>query len=262
MGKIHLPFNDDNIYYSDREYVSNSMLGKVRENPHLFAKWREGRYEYDSNRNFSVGRYFHTYLLEPDKIDNFHISSVKGANTLTFKKEVQEQQGKEVLTSYEGSMVQNMAYNVRSREKLAIIIDESTKEIPYISEINEVPVKGKLDLELVMTKELVKELGFGWEGMKVCGDLKSTGKPVSEFAKSARMYSYDRQAAMYSNISGADAFLFIPCEKSYPYTPAMFWAGDNFMSSGYRKLYTDLDFYKRLFIDGEYDENYLLEEDL
>lgn len=265
MGVIHEPFNDDSIYYSDKEYVSNSMLGKLRENVHKFAMWKRGFYTYPPMVAYVVGRYFHTMVLEPEKLSDFVVSKYQTRNGAGFKSQQEEVGFDWLVTQREHDMCENMAKKLWLRPKLKEIVEASEKEVPFIGEYMGVPVKSKLDLVLDVDRDierlLMDENGMPLftDGQRIVGDLKSTSKSVSAFAKSANMYDYDRQAAMYSDIADADGFLFIPVEKDFPWTPAIAWTSGAFIKNGYGKLDRDMRFYKELFMEGQYKPDYLYE---
>lgn len=248
MGRIHEPFNDDSLYYADREHVSNSMLGRLMESPHLFNLWMKGQYDYPKNPNFTIGRYVHTMILEPEKVGMFHISDFRTRTSGGFKEDIKKYGYDWVVTASEHEMSVAMQKEIEKREKLAELFLFADKEIPFVSEWNGIPIKGKVD---AITE---------FEGMKVIVDLKTTGKEVSNFSKSARSFDYDRQAYFYLNLTGADAFMFVPVEKSFPYTPALYTASDEFVNRGKYKFEQAMSRYKQLFVDGDYDDSYLIEE--
>lgn len=248
MGRIHEPFNDDSLYYADREHVSNSMLGRLMESPHLFNLWMKGQYDYPKNPNFTIGRYVHTMILEPEKVGMFHISDLRTRTSGGFKEDIKKYGYDWVVTASEHEMSVAMQKEIDKREKLAELFLFADKEIPFVSEWNGIPIKGKVD---AITE---------FEGMKVIVDLKTTGKEVSNFSKSARSFDYDRQAYFYLNLTGADAFMFVPVEKSFPYTPALYTASDEFVNRGKYKFEQAMSRYKQLFVDGNYDDSYLIEE--
>lgn len=248
MGRIHEPFNDDSLYYADREHVSNSMLGRLMESPHLFNLWMKGQYDYPKNPNFTIGRYVHTMILEPEKVGMFHISDLRTRTSGGFKEDIKKYGYDWVVTASEHEMSVAMQKEIEKREKLAELFLFADKEIPFVSEWNGIPIKGKVD---AITE---------FEGMKVIVDLKTTGKEVSNFSKSARSFDYDRQAYFYLNLTGADAFMFVPVEKSFPYTPALYTASDEFVNRGKYKFEQAMNRYKQLFVDGNYDDSYLIEE--
>lgn len=248
MGKIHEPFNDDSLYYADRDYISNSMLGRLMESPHLFNLWRKGEYDYPKNPNFVVGRYVHTMVLEPEKVDAFHISDYKTRTSAGFKEDIKKYGYDWAVTASEHQMSVSIQEQIDKREKLSELFLFADKEVPFISEWNGIPIKGKVDA--------ITEI----DGMTVIVDLKTTGKEVTNFPKSARSFDYDRQAYFYLKLTGADAFMFVPVEKSFPYTPALYTASEEFVSRGEYKFNKAMNLYKRLFIDDNYTDSYLIEE--
>ena len=54
---------DDNEYYNGvgKNYLSNSDIGNLLYDPLNFGVKRE------DNKDFMLGRYFHQYILEPEK---------------------------------------------------------------------------------------------------------------------------------------------------------------------------------------------------
>lgn len=250
MGKVHKPFIDDSKYYSDRDYVSNSMLGRLMDSPYLFDLWRKGEYEYPKNPNFVVGRYVHTMILEPEKITEFAISKMRTRTSSAFKEDIRKYGYDWVVTASEHEMAVSMQEQIDKRERVAELLLFAEREVPFVSEWNGIPIKGKVDA--------ITEV----DGMKIVVDLKTTGKEVTSFHKSARAFDYDRQAYFYLNLTGADLFMFIPVEKSFPYTPALYTASDDFVARGKYKFEKAMNLYKRLFVDGEYNEDYLIEGEL
>ena len=208
-------------------------------------------------------------LLEPGKVKSFVKSSVKGRRTKKFSEEllevgiekigdpnVDEHKAREIgfnwlLTKDEYEMCENMVNSFLRRDKLSCMLTDTMKEVPTIGEYRGVPVKGKADI-------ILEAPG----GIRIGLDPKSTAKPVSEFVSSAYRYNYDRQAVLYMLLFDLDEFYFIPVEKNPPYTPALLKCSDKFLESGLRKLNKDIDLYKKLFINGEYDPNYLIEKEI
>ena len=152
------------------------------------------------------------------------------------------------VTASEHQMSVSIQEQIDKREKLSELFLFADKEVPFISEWNGIPIKGKVDA--------ITEI----DGMTVIVDLKTTGKEVTNFPKSARSFDYDRQAYFYLKLTGADAFMFVPVEKSFPYTPALYTASEEFVSRGEYKFNKAMNLYKRLFIDDNYNDSYLIEE--
>ena len=60
MQEVLNLLRDDNEYYKGigKNYLSNSDIGTLLDNPKEFGKSR------DDNKAFAEGRYFHQYILE------------------------------------------------------------------------------------------------------------------------------------------------------------------------------------------------------
>ena len=72
---------NDEDYYGDygNKFLSNSHIGKLLKNPmSLYDKT-------PNNPNFLVGGYFHTAILEPDKIKSFKVIESSTRNTKKYK---------------------------------------------------------------------------------------------------------------------------------------------------------------------------------
>lgn len=241
--------NLDSDYYSDKTLVSNSMLGRMTENIRLFALWMEGRYEYPSSSHFVLGDYFHTLILEPHKLESkFLMADVSSRNTKAYKDLVEDAGNKDVITRPEYYMAKNMSENIMAHDILREVIEESEHEVPAVNEVFGIKCKGKADMV------------WDVDGVRIIADLKSTSKYVTDFEKSAYIYGYHRQAAMYMELFDADEFWFIPSEKAFPYTPALYRYGRNseFFRNGMNRLERDLSTYRTMFIEGQYNLNDLL----
>lgn len=241
--------NSDVDYYSDKTLVSNSMLSRMRENMKLFSLWMKGKYEYPFNSHFVLGDYFHTLILEPHKLETkFLLADVSSRNTKAYKEAVEEAKGRDVITRPEYYMAKHMSENIMSHDILREVVMESEHEVPAVNEIFGINCKGKADMV------------WDVDGIRIIADLKSTSKTVGDFEKSGYAFGYNRQMAMYMELFNADEFWFIPAEKSFPYSPALYRYGRNseFFRSGMALLERDLNTYREMFIEGKYDPNELL----
>ena len=72
---------DDEHYYGEygRQFISNSDIRTLMTNPLEFKK------PTPSAPHFLIGGYFHTAILEPDKIKNFKIVEASSRNTKAYK---------------------------------------------------------------------------------------------------------------------------------------------------------------------------------
>ena len=67
IEKDIIRFADDQEYYADNSYVTNSMLSKLNKGPEHLQHYLNGGVEESSALNF--GKAFHLYILEKDKFD-------------------------------------------------------------------------------------------------------------------------------------------------------------------------------------------------
>ena len=237
-------FKDDSQYYADTKYLSNSNIGRMMEDVHTFKKYLDGEYQYPANPNFVVGRLVHTAVLEPEKYTDFKVVAVKDRRSKGYKDAVEEHGYDWVVTEPEHLMAQEIRDNIENNDKLSEMLVFAQTEVPFTKSINGVDCKGKVDA--------VTEI----DGKKVIIDLKTTGKPVSQFARSARSFDYDRQAAMYLELTGADEFVFLVANKETR-SLGIFTCSDSFISNGSHELDFAIDMYKELFISGGYSSEYL-----
>ena len=72
---------DDEHYYGDfgKQYLSNSDIKTLLSNPLSLRK------PVKNNPYFMIGGYFHTAILEPDKLKNFKIIESSSRNTKKYK---------------------------------------------------------------------------------------------------------------------------------------------------------------------------------
>jgi len=72
---------DDEHYYGDfgKQYLSNSDISTLLKNPLALGQKRE------MNPAFLVGGYFHTAILEPDKLKNYKVIECTTRNTKKYK---------------------------------------------------------------------------------------------------------------------------------------------------------------------------------
>ena len=75
--KVIEKLRDDEHYYGDfgKKYLSNSDIGTLLTNPLNLGKASEAR------PAFLVGGYFHTAILEPDKLKKYKIIDASTRNT-------------------------------------------------------------------------------------------------------------------------------------------------------------------------------------
>jgi len=209
---------NDEEYYGDfgRQYLSNSDISVLLDNPLNFKQPSK------QIPAFLVGGYFHTAILEPNKLEKYKVIEATTRNTKKYK-EISE--GELCLLQHEVDQIELMREKVLSNKicKEFILGSNNKSQIEY-----EVP--GIIELE-----------GNWWKGKadiinheeKLIIDLKTTND-ISKFKYSAYKYNYDSQAYIYSKMFGYE-FLFIVIDKNTKQI-GIFDCSNRFYESGADKV--------------------------
>lgn len=184
---------NDEHYYGEfgRQYLSQSDIGTLINNPEDFGK------KIKNNINFVLGGYFHTCILEPEKLDKFKIIKSSSRNTKMYK----ELSGGEIcMLEKESEMVLLMKEKVEENDYIRSMITGKNVEyeVPNITDINGYTFKGKADVLNHDEKLII--------------DLKTTSKPLDKFRWSAKDFYYNAQAYVYSKMFNYE-FIFIVVKK-------------------------------------------------
>ena len=184
---------DDSNYYGDfgKKYLSNSDISTLLTNPLALGKGLAPR------PAFLVGGYFHTAILEPEKLKNFKIVEATTRNTKAYK-EISD--GEICLLQHEVDQIELMTEKMLSNEVCRDLIRLGNVEYerPGITELEGHMWKGKADIVNHDEKLII--------------DLKTTAD-ITKFKYSASKYNYDSQAYIYSKLFGYE-MLFIVIDKN------------------------------------------------
>jgi len=220
----------DEHYYGEfgQQYLSNSNIKTLLKNPLDLHKPTK------SNPNFLVGGYFHTAILEPDKIKSFKIIESSSRNTKVYK----EMSGGELcLLQHEVDMIEalvgKMMNNNVCRDLIAPTVAHVDYEEPAIAEIGGQMWKGKAD---ILNHE---------ENLII--DLKTTSD-LDKFRWNAKKYNYDSQAYIYRELFGYE-MIFIAIDKNTGKI-GLFDCSADFYQSGKDKLEKACEMYE-LFHESE-----------
>jgi len=224
---------DDEHYYGEfgKKYLSNSDIGKLLLNPMSLHK------SFDKTVPLVVGGYFHTAILEPDKLKKYKIIKSSTRNTKTYK----ETSGGEIcLLEHEVDMIESMTDKILSNDICRGLIRDSKNqyEVPGIASIEGRMWKGKADIINVNEKLIV--------------DLKTTND-IHKFEYSAKRYNYDSQAYIYKKIFGYD-FLFLVIDKNTNQI-GVYDCSDQFYRSGLDKVQKAVEAYELFFDSEDFDPN-------
>ena len=214
MKEIYDKLREDEHYYGDfgKQFLSNSDISTLLKNPKDLHK------PTPKSPALLVGGYFHTAILEPDKLKNFKVINSTTRNTKAYK----EMSGGELcLLQHEVDKIELMTEKVMSNNicKSLIRVGNIEYEQPNIIELEGQMWKGKADIVNHDEKLII--------------DLKTTAD-LSKFKSSAYRYNYDSQAYIYSKLFGYE-FLFIAIDKT-SHQIGLFDCSAEFYESGQDKV--------------------------
>jgi hypothetical protein len=225
---------NDEDYYGEfgNQFLSNSHVGRLLKDPLNVFK------ESKPSPAFLVGGYFHTCILEPDKLEKFTVIPSTTRNTKQYK----DMSGGELcLLQHEVDAIELMRDKVMQNDICADLI---------------MGTDGKLnDFEVPMVTEL---FGNKWKGKadivnhneKLIIDLKTTAD-IEKFQWSASKYNYDSQAYIYSKLFGYE-FLFIVIDKT-THQIGMFDCSPKFYERGEDKVRKASEAYDLFYKTKDFD---------
>jgi hypothetical protein len=184
--------NDDD-YYGEfgRNFISNSDIRTLMTNPLDFKKPSE------QFPHFLIGGYFHTAILEPDKIKNFKIVEASSRNTKAYKEITN---GEVCLLQHEVDKVEALVDKMMNNSVCRDLIHSEGNEFesPGVAKLFNNWWKGKADIVNVK------------EGLVI--DLKTTAD-LEKFHWSSKKYNYDSQAYIYRELFNLD-MVFVAIDKN------------------------------------------------
>jgi len=222
----------DEDYYGEfgQQYLSNSNIMTLMKNP------ADLRTPTPDNPNFKIGGYFHTKILEPDKLDSFKIIDATSRNTGKYKL---LSDGKVCLLKHEIAnidlMVETVLCNDVCRELIKPVLGKY--EEPGVTEIFGNNWKGKADIINHDEKLVI--------------DLKTTGD-ISKFRWSASKFNYDSQAYIYKKLFGYD-MVFIAIDKTTKQI-GIFNCSEKFYATGEAKVEEASAVYDKFYKDESFDK--------
>lgn len=224
--------NDEDYYGSfGKQYLSNSDIQTLLSNPLALHKDR------NMSSAFLVGGYFHTAILEPDKLKKYKIIKSSSRNTKAYK-EISD--GEMCLLQDEVDRIELMLDKINSNKICVDLIRNANVEyeIPGITELFGNKWKGKADV--INHDE------------KVIIDLKTTND-LDSFRFSAKKYNYDSQAYIYSHLFGYE-FMFIVIDKN-TYQIGLFDCSSEFLERGEYKVEKASEVYDLFYKSEDFDPN-------
>ena len=205
---------DDTHYYGDfgKKYLSNSDISTLLNNPLALGQPSK------PSSAFLVGGYFHTAILEPDKLKKYKVIPATTRNTKMYK----EMSGGELcLLQHEVDHIELMTEKMMSNDvcKNLIQADWCEYEQPGVDQVGKYMWKGKADIINHADKLVV--------------DIKTTAD-IQKFKSSAYRYNYDSQAYIYQTLFGYE-MVFIVIDKT-THQLGVFDCSPEFIASGKDKV--------------------------
>ena len=230
-AKILKKLKNDEDYYGDfgNQFLSNSHVGRLLNDPlNIFKPMKP-------SPAFLIGGYFHTCILEPDKLDKYKVVKSTTRNTKQYKDVAG---GELCLLQQEVDMIELMRDKVMANDicRDLIQIGNTEYELPGVTELFGNKWKGKADIVNHHEKLII--------------DLKTTAD-INKFKYSATKYNYDSQAYIYSKMFGYE-FLFIAIDKS-THQIGMFDCSPQFYERGEDKVSRASEAYDLFYKTKDFD---------
>ena len=236
--KIIEKLKQDEHYYGDygKQFLSNSDISILLKNPKLL---REAK---PKSTAMVIGGYFHTAILEPDKLKSFKIVESSTRNTKKYK-EISE--GEICLLQHEVDKIELMQEAVMDNSICRGLI-QGDFEVPAVTELFGNKWKGKADIINHEEKLII--------------DLKTTSD-LDKFRWSASKFNYDSQAYIYSNLFGYE-MLFMVIDKE-TLRIGLFDCSPDFYKTGEDKVRKATDAYDLFYKTEDFDsKQYLITKTL
>jgi len=220
----------DEHYYGDfgKQYLSNSDISALLNNPLALGQ------QSPPSAAFLVGGYFHTAILEPNKLDKYKVVKSSTRNTKAYKDIAG---GELCLLQHEVDSIELMREKIMSNDVCKSLITGNVEyEQPGIIELEGQMWKGKADIVNHDEKLII--------------DLKTTAD-ITKFKYSASKYNYDSQAYIYSKLFGYE-MLFIAIDKN-THQIGIFDCSPEFYERGKDKVQRAVEAYELFYKSEDFD---------
>ena len=226
---------NDEDYYGDfgNQFLSNTHVSRLLKDPlNVFKPSKP-------SPAFLIGGYFHTCILEPEKLKKYKVVKSNTRNTKAYKDVAG---GELCLLQQEVDMIELMREKVMANDIVRELLSDPVfkkcveYEKPGITELFGNKWKGKADIVNHDEKLVI--------------DLKTTAD-INKFQYSANKYNYDSQAYIYSKLFGYE-FLFIVIDKT-THQIGMFDCSPQFYERGEDKVRRASEAYDLFYKTEEFD---------
>ena len=221
--KILQKLKNDEDYYGEfgNQFLSNSHVGRLLKDPLNVFK------PSTPSPAFLIGGYFHTCILEPDKLEKFKVVKSTNRNTKAYKDVAG---GELCLLQQEVDMIELMRDKVMDNDICKDLIQGSVSANKHFTD--------NVEYEVPMITEL---FGNKWKGKA----------DIEKFQWSANKYNYDSQAYIYSKLFGYE-MLFIVIDKT-THQIGMFDCSPTFYERGEEKVSKASEAYDLFYKTKDFD---------
>ena len=245
--KIIEKLKQDEHYYGKygKQFLSNSDISILLKNPRLLKE------DKPKSTAMVIGGYFHTAILEPNKLKSFKIIKSSTRNTKNYK----EMSGGEIcLLQHEVDKIELMKEAVMDNKICRELINGPDPysdgtieyEVPGVTEIHGNMWKGKADIINHDEKLII--------------DLKTTSD-IDKFRWSASKFNYDSQAYIYSKLFGYEMMFMVIDKETLQI--GLFDCSPQFYESGEDKVRKATDAYDLFYKTEDFDsKQYLITKTL
>ena len=232
---------DDAEYYkgAGKQYLSNSDIGVLLNNPQDFGKERE------DSKAFMDGRYFHQLILEPEKAKEMPAVDVTTRTTTAYKSFCETHNLPFCMLKKEQDDIQNLVNIINGNIAFydEIYKEGNLYETPAVGEIQGMMWKGKAD---IVTDDIVI-------------DLKTTSD-IHKFKWTAKAYNYDSQCYIYQQLFGKPLVFYV-IDKGTGVL-GIFRPTEDFVRGGEIKVARAIEVFNKYFGSAPTDDivNYYIDE--
>lgn len=232
--------HSDEFYYGylGKNAFSSSSLKLLLDSPKTYKYVTE--YGSEESQALRDGKLFHTMILEPNKLKEYHFVDVQSKNTKAYQEAKKEH--KLVFTQKELEDAERLADGLLKNEEARALLGKSEFEIPAAGTLYGYPFRAKADI--LRPGAIV--------------DLKTT-TDVKAFNFSAKKYRYALQVYIYCqlfNIQYKD-FTFLCIDKGN-LDIGIFQCSEEFYYSGEQMLNEALATYKEYFETDKDINDYII----
>jgi len=236
---------DDSQYYGDfgKQYLSNSDIITLLNDPKNFRKEKE------MTKAMLLGRYFHTAMLEPNKLHSEEYIPIDASSRSTkkYKEEILQYNRPIMMLKKEMEEIDVAINTMKANLEFydAIYHPKNEYEVPAIQEVEGMMWKGKAD---IVAEDILI-------------DLKTTSN-IKDFKYSARKYNYDSQAYLYQQFFGKPLVFYVVDKSTYEL--GIYYPSQTFLEYGKDKVERAIEVYNKFFKENaeENIESYIIKETL